>query len=145
MRELGISWIAARSASVPHLSASESTIYTDYILVIGNVLKDNPASPMASRRDIVVTRPGGELTLPDGHVTFEDLDFPRLETGVRYVQFLKYIPQSGAYRPIGPNSTLRNDNGNLTITGTNYRGPAVPVFTLAGIGPTVASWLGSCR
>jgi hypothetical protein len=133
------------SASVPHLSASQSSIYSDYIFVIGNILKDNPASPIASRRDIVVTRPGGELTLPDGHVTFEDQDFRYFETDVTYVQFLKYIPQSTAYRPIGPFSTLRNDNGNLTIMQHNYSNIALPGFTLAGIGPTVASWLASCE
>jgi hypothetical protein len=133
------------TASVAHLSASQSSIYSDYILVIGNVLKDNPASPIASRRDIVVTRPGGELTLPDGHVTFEDQDFRHLETDVTYVQFLKYIPQSTAYRPIGSYSTLRNDNGNLTIMQHNYSNIALPGFTLAGIGPTVASWLASCE
>jgi hypothetical protein len=133
------------TASLAHLSASNSTIYSDYIFVIGNILKDNPASPIVSRRDIVVTRPGGELTLPDGHVTFEDQDFRYLETNVTYVQFLKYIPQSTAYRPIGSYSTLRNDNGNLTIMQHNHSNITLPGFTLAAIGPTVASWLTLCK
>jgi hypothetical protein len=133
------------TASVPHLTTSQSSIYSDYIFVIGRILKDNPASPIAARREIVVTRPGGELTLPDGHVTFEDQDFRRLGTDVIYVQFLKYIPQSTAYRPIGSYSTLRNDNGNLTIMQHNHSNIAIPGFTLAGIGPTVASWLAFCK
>jgi hypothetical protein len=137
--------VGVATASLAHLSASHSTIYSDYIFVIGNILKDNPASPIGSKSDIVVTRPGGELTLPDGHVTFEDQDFRNLETDVMYLQFLKYIPQSTAYRPIGSYSTLRNDNGNLTTMQHNHSKIALPGFTLAGIGPTVASWLTLCK
>jgi hypothetical protein len=133
------------TASASHLSASTISIYSDYIFVIANVLKDNPASPIASKRDIVVTRPGGELTLPDGHVTLEDQDFPHLETDVTYVDFLKYVPQSTGYRPIGLFSTLRNNNGNLTIARQGFSNIALPGFTMAGIGPTVTSGLALCK
>lgn len=60
------------TASASHLSSYATSIYSDYIFVIGNVLKDNAASPIGSRPDMVVTRPGGELTLPDGPVTMVD-------------------------------------------------------------------------
>jgi hypothetical protein len=82
--------------------------------------------------------------LPEGHVAWEDRDFPTLALDVTYVLFLKYIPQSTAYRPISQFSTLRDDNANLTIARPSYR-IVLPGFTVAGIGPTVASWLTSCE
>ena len=133
------------TASASHLSASAASIYSDYIFVIDGVLKDNTASPIASKRAIVVTRPGGELTLPDGHVSVVELDFPYLETGVTYVEFLKYVPQSTGYQAIGPSSTLRNDNGNLTIARQAFSNIVLPEFTMSGIGPAVASWLALCK
>ena len=133
------------TASVSRLSAYGTDIYSDYIFTIDSVLKDNPASPVRSRPDIVVTRPGGELTLPDGHVTQDEQSFPRLQPGVTYLQFLKYIPQSTAYRAIDAFSTLVQGPSNWTIARQRFSGTAVAGFTLTGIGPTIASWLASCQ
>jgi hypothetical protein len=81
---------------VHHLSTNGTAIYADYAFVIDSLLKDNVKSAIGSRHAIVVTRPGGSISLPDGPLTSDFQGFPHLQAGTTYLMFLVYIPASSA-------------------------------------------------
>src|SRR5262249_34748241 len=102
--------IGHSTVSQSHLSASETSVYTDYDFVIDQLIKDNTISPVASRPDIVVTRPGGSLAVNGDPVSFISVGFPALQPGSRYLIFLVYVPASKAYQPVDSYSTLVSGN-----------------------------------
>jgi hypothetical protein len=125
------------SAWVHHLSASGTVVYADYDFVIDRLLKDNQASSLQSRHDIVVTRPGGTFSLANGPVTFESLAFPHLQSGASYVQFLRYIPESSSYQAIDPFSTLIAIGTNWMIARTAFSKLVLPGFALGALEPAI--------
>jgi hypothetical protein len=133
------------SSSAYHLSASGMAIYGDYIFVIDTVLKDNQASSIRLKPDIVVTRPGGSLTLADGPVRLELPAFPLLQSGVTYLQFLRYIAQSSAYQALDPFSTLLADANNWAIARKAFSRLAVQGFTRGSLEAMIGNWLTSCK
>jgi len=92
----------------------------------------------------VVTRPGGSLDLPDGHVNFDPLAFPRLRPGVTCLQFLRYIPQSSSYQALDADSTLVASGENWTVLRRAFAGFVLPGFTRRAFEVTVANWLADC-
>jgi hypothetical protein len=128
-----------------HLSAFGTGVYGDYVFVIDSLLKDNKASPIRSKPDIVVTRPGGSLSLAEGPVTLELAAFPQLQSGLTYLQFLRYIPQSSAYQALDPLSTLVANGNNWGIARKSFSRLAVPGFTRGALEPTIGNWLTSCK
>ena len=55
---------------VHHVSFYGTAVYGDYDFAIDTVLKDNQTDPLRSKPDIVVTRPGGAMTLSGGPVNY---------------------------------------------------------------------------
>jgi hypothetical protein len=72
-------------------------IFTDYELTAEDVLKNNAASAIQPNSDITVTRIGGAVKI-NGH-TARATDFSQrpLQVGERYVLFLRFVPDTGAY------------------------------------------------
>lgn len=72
-------------------------IFTDYELTAEDVIKNNPASPVQPDSNITVTRTGGSVKI-NGH-TARATDFSQrpLHVGERYVLFLRFVPDTGAY------------------------------------------------
>ena len=132
-------------SSAFHLSASGSRVYGDYIFAIDSLLKDNQASSIRSQPDIVVTRPGGSLSLPDGPINFEMRAFPRLQSGAAYILFLRYIPQSSSYQALDPFSTLVADGSNWVDARKAFSSLALPGFTRGPLEATIGNWLASCK
>jgi hypothetical protein len=89
-----------------HLSDSGGAIYGDYVFIIDTLLKDNNTSSLSSHADIVVTRPGGSLSLQQGPVSYEDQSVPLLHSGAQYLVFLHYLKESDSYEPFDYSSTL---------------------------------------
>jgi hypothetical protein len=89
-----------------HLSASGTAIYTDYIFTVDTVLKHPLRAPKTVPSHIIVTRLGGSLVLPAGPATFLSDDFPPLQSGATYLQFLSYLPTTEAFRPSDDFSSL---------------------------------------
>lgn len=133
------------TSSAYHLSAFGTGIYGDYVFVIDMLLKDNGASSIRSKPDIVVTRPGGSLSLSEGPVNLEMRGFPRLQVGVTYLQFLRYVPQSSSYQAFDPFSTLVGNGNNWMIARKAFSGLVVPGFTRGALEPMIGNWLTSCK
>ena len=51
------------TVSTPQLTEDEDYIFTDYDLVVEEVLKDNPAAPIQTNSNLTLTRPGGLVRL----------------------------------------------------------------------------------
>jgi hypothetical protein len=92
----------------------ETFIFTDYQLGIEEVLKNNPASPINLSDEITVTRPGGAVVLDNGRlVRVGDRNLRPLAVDGRYVIFLKYIPETGAYSAFNNRGAFRLLDGRF--------------------------------
>lgn len=73
-------------------------IFTDYELSVSSVIKDNPHSPIQPSGNLIVSRPGGEITINGRTVRAIDQFFEPFQTDTEYLLFLKFIPTTNAYR-----------------------------------------------
>ncbi len=85
--------------------------FTDYEVRVEEVLKNNSTSPISSANTITVTRSGGAVKL-NGH-TIRAIDYRNesLAPGSRYLLFLQFIPETGAYQSL--NNNLFEDSFQL--------------------------------
>lgn len=75
-------------------------VFTDYEFTAEDVLKNNAADSINPNTDITITRTGGAIKL-NGH-TARAIDYrevPLIE-GEHYLLFLKYVPETGAYKAL---------------------------------------------
>jgi hypothetical protein len=128
-----------------HLSASGNAVYGDYDFAIDAVLKDNQAASIREKHDIVVTRPGGSLVLSNGPVSFKVESFPHLESAQTYLQFLQFIPSSGAFQALDAFSTLVLNGDEWVIARKAFLSFAVPGFSRGVLEASVAKWTASCK
>jgi hypothetical protein len=83
------------------LTEDGSFIFTDYEIAVEEVLKNNQVAPASQGDDITVTRYGGAVEL-NGHVArATDPAMGLLRAGETYLLYLKFLHETGAYRPIG--------------------------------------------
>jgi hypothetical protein len=82
---------------VSSLTASHKFAFSDYEVTVNRIIK-NPHSQILPNTQIVITRPGGVVSL-DG-VTFRAIDpeYPLFRLGVPYVLLLHVVQSSGSYR-----------------------------------------------
>ena len=129
-----------------HLSSSGTGIYGDYLFAIENVVKDNPTASLRSAAEVVVTRPGGSLTLADGPITFDLKAFPRLQPNATYLMFMRHIPQSSAYQSLDASSTLIATGNLWTLARQAFSGLSMPELTRGVFETTITSgWLPTCK
>ena len=133
------------NAQASHVSASSTSVYSDYSVLIERFLKDNRQSSIAQRAPIVVTRPGGIVMLTNGKASFDSQEFPRLESGATYLQFLRHIPESGGYQPIDSFSTLVSTNGQWAIARRAFSGLVVPGFSPRALEASIRDWSAQCK
>jgi len=69
-------------------------LFTDSLFHVDSVTK----GALEPGNDIVVTRPGGQLSLNGHSVRTEVSGFPQFQTGRSYLLFLKYLPDSKSYQ-----------------------------------------------
>ena len=130
-----------------HLSASGAAVYADYDFVVETVLKNNPVAPVTSAKDIIVTRPGGSMTLGSGsfnQVTFTHQAFPQLQPGAKYLMFLSFIPATGAYQAIDAFSTLVAGDANWGMARRVYSTLYYPFLTRGSFETSIKQWITSC-
>ena len=89
--------------------------FTDYELTVEQVIKDNKLSHLEPNVLVTVTRPGGRIQLSGHIIEAEDASFKPLTKGQRYVLFLKFIPQTGAYTSLNSMSTYGVGQTNIRI------------------------------
>lgn len=73
--------------------------FTDYEVRVEEVLKNNLASPISADNQITVARAGGAVSLHGRTIRAFDQSERPLGTNGRFLLFLKYIPETGAYQP----------------------------------------------
>lgn len=98
------------------LSEAETFIFTDYEVMVGEVLKNNPLSPITEGEEITVVRPGGAVSIKGRTARAHDPEVERLEVNRRYLLYLKHVPATGAYRPADHpafDDAFRFDGGKL--------------------------------
>jgi hypothetical protein len=83
-----------------NLIGTGTFVFTDYEVTIEDVLKDNSDSPLSVGSNITITRLGGTISL-NGHIVraIDETSAP-LTIGNNYLFYLKYVPTTGAYRPL---------------------------------------------
>jgi hypothetical protein len=90
--------IASIKQAESFLTQDKEWVFTDNVVTLNRVLKDNTAHPLAFGSMIVVARSGGHIATADGHI-IEVIDgySPALQIGKSYLLFLRYVPASGQY------------------------------------------------
>lgn len=85
----------------PHFTEDEKFIFTDYQVIVEEVIKNNAASPLTPSSLITTTRDGGALILNNRtfRATQEGFDPPAVSK--RYLLFLRFIPETDSYLMYG--------------------------------------------
>lgn len=96
LSDLVVSGTALTATS--HLTNDQRFLYTDWSIKVETVIKQNRLAPVVLGDAIVVTRPGGRMTLNGRTVRAVELSFKDFATGQKYLLFLKFIPETGSYR-----------------------------------------------
>lgn len=75
-------------------------VFTDYEFTSEEVLKNNATAPINPNADITITRTGGAIKL-NSH-TARAIDYHELPllAGEHYLLFLKFVPDTGAYKSL---------------------------------------------
>ncbi len=81
----------------PQLTEDENFLFTEYTMVVEDVLKNNPSSPIRVGSNLSVIREGGIGKVNGKTVRAIADGFRPFWVGQRYVLFLRYIPETGAY------------------------------------------------
>jgi hypothetical protein len=84
-----------------NLIETDTFVFTDYEVEINEVLKDGVAAPLVPNDVIVVPRLGGVVALNGHTVRANDEAMAGLVVGERYLLYLRFIPSTGGYRPLG--------------------------------------------
>ena len=86
------------------ITTNGTYIFTDYELSVQDVFKDT-RSALKPETIITVTRPGGKILLFGQTANFSDSLFKPLHPGRRYLLFLSYLPNTGAYQAVDGDSS----------------------------------------
>jgi hypothetical protein len=91
----------------PSLNRQQTWVFTEYLMGIRKIIKDNPAHPLKLGQDIIVARSGGEIKTSDGkRIRVDDQSFPSFFMG-QYLLFMRYLPASGHYTTTDPRGAFR--------------------------------------
>jgi hypothetical protein len=106
---------------VSQVTEDDAFIFTDYDVVVTEVLKNNAISPLEVGVDMTVTRLGGKILVDGIIVSFKDQRFLPLPLNQDVVLFLKYIPETGTYQTTQDNGSFQLDGEVLRpLTGIQF-------------------------
>jgi hypothetical protein len=81
-----------------HLTEGQNFVFTDYEMVVEEVIKNSTGTPIIQGNKITITRPGGKVQIRGKIAEAVDASFQPLQVGKRHLLFLKYIPESGDFK-----------------------------------------------
>jgi hypothetical protein len=96
------------------LTEQKKFVFTDYTMLVEDVYKGH--LDLAPNVGITITRPGGKVSINGRIVTAIDSSYQLLESGKRYLLFLRYIPETGAYWSESKGTFLIDDDGLIPQT-----------------------------
>lgn len=102
-------------SSASQITAGQSFLFTDYVLLVQEVLKNNANSLIAQESELSITRPGGAILINDRRVTAIDESFPPLGKGKRYLLFLRYLPETQSFESIETGESYEVNRGDLRL------------------------------
>jgi hypothetical protein len=115
--------------STSQITASQSFLFTDYVLLIQQVLKNNSRNAIQQETEINITRPGGAILIGSKRLTAIDEAFLPLRKGKQYLLFLRYFPETESFASIetgesyGLNGNelqlLKHQSGDVITTRNN--------------------------
>lgn len=80
------------------LTEDEDFLFSEYGVVVEDVIKNNPNAPITLGSAISVIRPGGKVKLNDKIINAVVHSFRPFLEGDRYLLYLKYIPETHSYQ-----------------------------------------------
>ena len=96
------------------ITEDEAFIFSDYDIIVTEILRNDGAAPLNTGQAIVVTRPGGKVLLNDYIVKAIDHSFEMLPVNKNEViLFLKFIAETGAYQATSSNGCFELDGSKL--------------------------------
>ncbi|HWS85550.1 MAG TPA: hypothetical protein VN282_01040 [Pyrinomonadaceae bacterium] len=113
-------FIGTLKSKSSQLTDDESFIFTDYDMVVEQVIKDNPSAPAQAGAELTMTREGGEIQLNGRTFRARRDDFKAVEVGKRHLLFLRYLPETGAYLAY-PNGSFELDGDKVVALGGTSR------------------------
>jgi hypothetical protein len=96
------------------LTESGKFIFSDYLFQVEDVIKNNPKKPISTSELITLIRPGGKILLNGFTVTATDESYQNLNAGEKYILFLKFVPETGAYQSVNPEGSFLTNDGKAT-------------------------------
>jgi len=102
------------------LTDEGSFVFTDYQIIVQEVIKNNPVAPLQASGVITGTRDGGVIELNHRIFRAKREDFDPPVVGQRYLLFLRFIPATGAYLMYG-NGTFQLDGQGILALGPAAR------------------------
>lgn len=98
---------------ISQITEDDSFVFTDYDVVLTEVLKDNSDKPLTITSTVTVTRPGGKIVVNGIIVKAYDRGFEPLPLDRPVLLFLRYIPETGAYRSTRDAGTFEVDGSSI--------------------------------
>jgi hypothetical protein len=86
------------TTKISQITEDDSFVFTDYDVVVTEVLKNKATAPIETGATINVTRPGGKVLLDGIIVKATDQLFAPFSLGREVILFLKFVPESGTYK-----------------------------------------------
>ena len=102
-----------RSAS--QITAGQSFLFTDYVLLVQQVLKNNSRSLIKQEAEINITRPGGAVLIGNKRITAIDESFLPLRQGKQYLLFLRYLPETDSFESIETGESYEVNRNDLQL------------------------------
>jgi hypothetical protein len=102
-------------SSASQITASQSFLFTDYSLLVQEVLKNNSPSVIDRESEVSITRPGGAVLINDKRITAIDESFLPLRKENRYLLFLRYLPDTQSFESIETGETYEVTSSDLRL------------------------------
>lgn len=72
--------------------------FTDYEIVVNDILKNNAGAPFEVNQTLTYTSPGGSVELNGKVIGAVDFRSEPLQLGERYLFYLNFLPETGSYK-----------------------------------------------
>lgn len=102
-------------SSASQITAGENFLFTDYELVVQEVIKNNTSSAIDQESDVSITRPGGAVLINNKRITAVDESFLPLRKGKRYLLFLRYLPETESFESIATGESYELNTSDLRL------------------------------
>jgi len=101
-------------AQSSQLTAEGDFVFTDYTIAVESVLKNFEGASISERSNVVISRAGGAVLINGHLVTAVDRSAKLLNSGDKYLFFLKNIRSTGAFTTTRGTSLISGSYGKLS-------------------------------